>query len=60
VTFLYIYYRPNKDSGSAIPVQRSDQQTYRAGVEKIFYFLGPQENIENYLQIIKKIDTRIL
>ena len=24
-----------------------------AGVEKIFYFLGPKENIENCLQIIK-------
>jgi hypothetical protein len=36
---------------------KSNQLT---GVEKIFYFLGPQENIENFLQIIKKIDTRIL
>jgi hypothetical protein len=28
-----------------------------AGVEKIFCFLGPQENIENFLQIIKYLDT---
>ena len=27
------------------------------GVEKIFYFLGPQSNIENFLQVIKLIDT---
>ena len=27
---------------------------------KIFYFLGPQTNIENFLQVLKLIDTWIL
>ena len=37
--------------------QRIVLDVAKTGVEKIFYFLGPQSNIENFLQVIKLIYT---
>ena len=37
----------------------SGKEQLAAGVEKKFYFLGPQSNIENFLQVLKLIYTWI-
>ena len=41
------------------PVGISRDYLLLTEVEKIFYFPGPERNIENFLQVIKLIDTRI-
>ena len=33
------------------------QAKFVTGVEKIFYFLGPQGNIENFVQVFQYRDT---